>query len=57
MATTYAYLGPGDAILPTSNPAAPVQTQGTNFPVPGLAFDATTQETAFFTGVLLNYGS
>lgn len=57
MATVYQVLEPGDALLPTTNPAAPVQIQGTNFPVPGLAFDATTQETAFFRLPALNYGS
>lgn len=48
---------PGDAEFPTSNPAAPVLFQGTNFPVPGLAFDATTQETAYFRTKAINYGS
>lgn len=57
MATTRQVLTPGDASFPTSNPAAPTEVQGTNFPVPGLAFDATTQETAFFRFPLLSYGS
>lgn len=57
MATVYVPLNPGDAALPTTNPAAPVQPQGTNFPVPGLAFDATTQETSFFYFPALLYGS
>lgn len=57
MATTYRDLYPGDAILPASNPAAPVQFVGTNFPVPGLAFDASTLETAFFRLKALGYGS
>lgn len=57
MATVYIPLSPGDAALPTTNPAAPTQPQGTNFPVPGLAFDQTTQETAFFYFQALLYGS
>lgn len=57
MATAYAYHGPGDAYYPTSNPATPTLAQGSSFPVPGIAFDATTQETIFFTGVLFGYGS
>lgn len=47
----------GDAEFPTSNPAAPVLVQGTNFPVSGLAFDASTQETCFFKLPAINYGS
>jgi hypothetical protein len=47
----------GDAKFPTSNPAAPSLVQGTNFPVGGLAFDATTQEAAFFDFPAIDYGS
>lgn len=47
MSTVKIPLDIGAALFPTSNPAAPVVNQGTNFPVAGLAFDATTQETAF----------
>jgi hypothetical protein len=57
MATVYQVFEPADAILPASNPAAPVQFAGTNFPVPGLAFDASTQETAYFRFPALSYGS
>lgn len=57
MATVYQTFEPGDALLPTTNPAAPTQVQGTNFPVSGLAFDASTEETAFFTFPAINYGS
>ena len=57
MATIKQVFSPGDAILPASNPAAMVMTQGTNFPVPGLAFDATTQETAYFRMSAMSYGS
>ena len=47
----------GDASYPTSNPATPVRAQGTNFPVGGIAFDATTQETCFFKFPAIAYGS
>lgn len=57
MATVYQTFEPGDALFPTTNPAAPIQVQGTNFPVAGLAFDASTQETVFFTFPAINYGS
>lgn len=57
MATVRQVLTPGDARFPTSNPAAPTLVQGTNFPVAGLAFDAATQETAFFPMHAVTYGS
>lgn len=57
MGTVKIALEPGDALFPTSNPAAPNLVQGTNFPVPGLAFDASTQETTYFRFPALNYGS
>lgn len=57
MATVRREFGPGDAVYPTSNPAAPIMMQGTNFPVPGIAFDATTQETCFFMFAAESYGS
>lgn len=57
MATVRTVLTPGDAILPATNPAAPTQVAGTNFPVPGLAFDATTQETVYFRFPAVSYGS
>src|SRR5690242_20252777 len=57
MGTVRHVFGPGEASLPSSNPAAPTLVQGTNFPVPGLAFDATTQETCFFTFPAISYGS
>lgn len=57
MATTRFALEPQGALFPTSNPAAPVLFQGTNFPVAGLAFDTTTQEACFFRLPALNYGS
>lgn len=57
MATVRHVFEVGDAEFPATNGAAPVSTQGTNFPVSGLAFDATTQETAFFRFPALGYGS
>lgn len=57
MATVRHAFEPGDALFPTSNPAAPSLVQGTNAPVGGLAFDATTQETCFFRFAALSYGS
>lgn len=50
-------LSPLDATFPTTGMATPVQTQGTNFPVPALAFDTTTQETAYFQFPAIAYGS
>lgn len=57
MATVRHILEPGDAQFQTANPAAPTLVQGTNFPVPGLAFDATTQETCYFPFAAESYGS
>jgi hypothetical protein len=57
MATVRHIFEAGDAKFPTSNPAAPSMVQGTNFPVSGLAFDATTQETAFFDFPAISYGT
>lgn len=57
MGTTRIPLDVGSALFPSSNPAAPVLNQGTNFPVPGLAFDASTQESAFWLLRAANYGS
>ena len=57
MATVKMVLEPADALFPTSNMPAPVVNQGTNFPVGGLAFDASTQETCFFNVSAQNYGS
>lgn len=44
-------------MLPASNFAQYKAVAGTNFPVESLAFDATTEETAFFTFPAINYGS
>lgn len=57
MATVRHIFLPSDAYFQSSNPASPVLFQGSNFPVPGLAFDATTQETVFFRFPAISYGS
>lgn len=57
MATIRQIFEAGDALFPTSNPAAPVLNQGTNFPIAGLAFDAATQETCYFRFSAVGYGS
>lgn len=57
MATVRHVFEVGDAEFPTSNPAAPITTFGTNFGVSGIAFDATTQETCFFKFPAISYGS
>lgn len=57
MATVSHTFFPGDAQLPTSNPATPSVVFGTNFPVVGSTFDTTTQETEYFYFVALRYGS
>lgn len=57
MATVWHVFEAADALLPATNPAAPVLVQGTNYPVAGLAFDAATQESAFFAFPALSYGS
>lgn len=57
MATVRHVFEPSDALFPTSNPATPSIVQGTNFPVSALAFDASTQETCYFTFPAVSYGS
>jgi len=57
MATVKHQLHPEGAQLPSSNFAALGVPQGTNFPVSGLAFDATTAESAFWKLKASNYGS
>lgn len=58
MATVYHQFAPGDALFPTSNPAAPTLVQGTNFPVDGLAFDGgSTDELCYFKFRAVSYGS
>lgn len=56
MATVYQQLDPGSAqFLATAFPA--LVKSGTNFPVMGLAFDAATEEAAFWLVRAVNYGS
>ncbi|PWK81727.1 hypothetical protein C8D88_116139 [Lentzea atacamensis] len=56
MATVYQSLDPGAAqFLSTSYPA--MVRNGTNFPVYGLAFDAVSDEAAFWLIRAVNYGS
>jgi hypothetical protein len=57
MATIRHVFEAGDAEFPSTNGPAPILNQGTNFPVGGLAFDATTQETCFFKFPAITYGS
>ena len=57
MATVTHFLQPEEAqYLATAFPAL-VKTNGTNFPVSGLAFDAATDEAAFWKFIATNYGS
>lgn len=57
MATVTIELHPEQAqYLATAFPQY-VKTNGTSFPVPGLAYDATTDEAAFWTFVAAQYGS
>lgn len=55
--TTKITLLPGDAEFPSTNGPGPTLFQGTNFPVSGLAFDTTTQETCYFKFPAADYAS
>lgn len=57
MATVSVTLLPEEAQFLGSAFPAYVKTNGTNFPVSGLAYDATTDEAAFWRLVALSYGS
>lgn len=58
MATVNCWLSPEEAQYhPTSNFPQYKVTPGTNFPVSGLFYDATTDEAAFWTFPATNYGS
>lgn len=57
MATVYLSFGPFDGVPPASNYATLDVIAGTNFPVPCLDFDATTDESIFFYFRAWNYGS
>jgi hypothetical protein len=57
VATSYLYLAPDEAqFLATAFPAY-AKTNGTNFPVPALAYDAASDEAAFWRFVLPDYVS
>lgn len=57
MATVYQQLNPTSAVFRTTAFPQVVQANGTNIPVRGLAFDASTEEACFFTFRAVNYGS
>jgi hypothetical protein len=57
MATVKIALHPRAAIPASSNGAQHKIVDGTNFPVPSLAFDASTEESVFFTFRAASYGS
>lgn len=59
MATSYLWLAPEEAVYLSSGTAYPqlLQTNGTNFPVTGLAYDAASDEAAFWKFALGDYGS
>lgn len=57
MATVYQYLNPEEAQYLASNFPQYLKTNGTNFPVSGLAYDATTQESAYWRFEATAYGS
>lgn len=57
MATVTQVFAPEDAQYKTTAFPQFVVNQGTAFPVSGLAFDATTEEAAFFKLRAANYGS
>jgi hypothetical protein len=57
MATVSQYLAPEEAAFGSSAFPQYIKTYGTNYPVTGLAFDATTAETAYWKFQPINYGS
>lgn len=57
MATVYQHLMPEAAQFKTTTFPQFVRNQGTNFPVAALAYDAATEEAAYFKWVATNYGS
>lgn len=57
MATVYKFFRPQEAQFLASAFPAYVKTNGTNFPVPGLAYDAAADEAAFWEFVSNSYGS
>ena len=57
MATQRMQLKPEEAQYLSSAFPQYIKTLGTNFPVPGLAFDAAAEEKAYWSFVAQNYGS
>lgn len=57
MATVKHQLLPGEAVMYATNFPQYIRTSGTNFPVDGLSYDATTDEAALWRIVADNYGS
>lgn len=57
MATTYQFLTPEEAVFLASAFPNYVKPNGTNFPVSGLAFDAASEEKAYFKVKAQKYGS
>lgn len=57
MATVYQQLDPGAAQYLGSSAPALVKTNGTNFPVWGLAYDAAAAENAYWMMRAISYGS
>jgi len=55
--TAYVFFTPEAAVFEDSNFPEYVKNLGTNFPVSGLAFDAATEETAFWKFVAAEYAS
>lgn len=57
MATVYQVFSPEQAVFPAITFPAYIKVAGSNFPVTSLAYDAATDEAAFFKFIAQNYGS
>jgi len=57
MATVYIPIDVAGVQFDATSPAAPIETAGSNFPVRGLAFDASADEIVYFALRAINYGS
>ncbi|MFD9949825.1 hypothetical protein ACFWYW_55850 [Nonomuraea sp. NPDC059023] len=57
MATVKLPLSPEEPQIASSGFPQPVKANGTNYPVSGLAFDASSTESVYFKRRLANYGS
>ena len=57
MATVYQEFSPGEAEFDSANIPQILSIKGTNYPVPGLAFDADGDEEAYFNFMASEYGS